>query len=101
MSGEISRATEAAPVPIAVRVDRAAVAMRLRGGVTTGMAIVVSSAGMIIIATAIRIVGPTAVFRAHKSQADRADRAVSRRVGAVAPVFRAGTEEQGPERTCN
>lgn len=98
MSGEISRATEAAPLPIAVRVDRAAVAMRLRGVVTTGMVIVVSSAGMIIIATAIGIVGPTAVFRAHKSQANRA---ISRRVRAVAPVFRAGTEEQGPERTCN
>lgn len=99
MSGEISRATEAAPVPIAVRVDRAAVAMRLRGVVTTGMVIVVSSAGMIIIAAAIRIVGPAAVFRAHEAETDGI---MSRRraVGAVAPVIAivgARTQEQNPD----
>ena len=71
---------------IAVRVNRTAIAMGLRGVVTTGMAIIVSSAGMIIIAAAIRIVGPAAVVRAHEPDTDRI---ISQRraVGAVAPVI--------------
>ena len=86
-------------MPIAVRVDRAAVAMRLRGVVTTGMVIVVSSAGMIRIAAAIRIVGPAAVFRAHEAETDGIIRR-RRAVGAVAPVIAivgARTQEQNPD----
>ena len=99
MSGEISRATEAAPMPIAVRVNRATVAMRLRGVVTTGMVIVVSPARIIIIAAAIRIVGPAAVFRAHEAETDGIIRR-RRAVGAVATVIAivgARTQEQNPD----
>jgi hypothetical protein len=102
MFGEISRATKAAPVPITVRVNRTAVAMRLRGVVTTRMVIVVSPAGIIIIAAAIRIVSPAAVFRAHEAETDGIIRR-RRAVGAIAPVIAivgARTQEQNPN-TCD
>ena len=84
---------------IAVRVNRTAVAIGLRGVVTTGEAIIVSSAGMIIIAAAIRIVGPAAVVRAHEAETDGIIHR-GRAVGAVAPVrviVGARTQEQNPD----